>query len=844
MKFRRGIAVLSMRIALASFLILAEALVGNVRADLGEPPRELIVTKVNLEIPSYWAMRDVEIVAGVNTGDAVEPMIKQRFEAIVAPETALYEPDSAECDSYQPIVLVLDTSETRILHGIASSTYRAGEWIMQIVLENGVRDVGLPRDRFPQPTIVHGSEQDAQMMDQLIAKFSLLELKSALIDWGYRQCFLNRGENIVARYLDKGGDVNEFLDDGSNINPLGLVAQKGAIEIAEELIESGANVDGDGGLTPLYHAVNRFDYEMAKLLLEHGADPNKDKGDGWAPIHVAIYATSDRGDKKLVELLLAHGADVSLKTPSGLSPYEYAIEEGKQEIAQLIKAHGEDRVGRLLARAAEASKEGKYDEAFKVARKAHDIAPGNKLAEDLLFGTALTATRYAVKNKDWRRAESWATMALGIEPGSRRIRRLSKKAKFGSLAAAARTAAARQQWTDVIVHANEALDIDQNSKLRTLLSQAEFEVHLAEAHQAMQGDDLDQALEAVNEALVALHDNQEAMDFREEVWDTMENSPYFGQHYKILSNTVLVDGEILFLSLSGDGRTLIAGTEHEVVSWDTEEIWSDYVDEILNTEADIEAVRLNTSANLLAIGAESSGRVAFVELWNSETGTLLKEWPLGGRGLEDVMIRSDSKQMATLDGEGSLQVWDIADPANPVEASSKEGYTSPVRYSSDWEYVAVGKSAYLARNSVETYRFDNNANEYILTHVLEYGGGDLMMLKFSRDNSKLAIVTSVLGVEQNVHIYDLESGQQLYEYYGRWSIIALNEDFSVLAAADNRENNIEIFRLPREQSVRKIQTPSDVHSLLFSPSQANRLISGHENGSATIYGVDFIRASR
>jgi ankyrin repeat protein len=52
--------------------------------------------------------------------------------------------------------------------------------------------------------------------------------------------------------------------------------------------------------------------ELAKLLLERGADPNAD-GAGYTALHTAIL----RGDLKLVNALLAHGADPNVRLRKG-----------------------------------------------------------------------------------------------------------------------------------------------------------------------------------------------------------------------------------------------------------------------------------------------------------------------------------------------------------------------------------------------------------------------------------------------------------------------------------------------------------------------------------------------
>jgi ankyrin repeat protein len=104
--------------------------------------------------------------------------------------------------------------------------------------------------------------------------------------------------------------ANAWADDG--FQPLGLASFFGHVEAARVLVERGAEVNSasrnDMKVMPLHSAAATGDpearYELAKLLLEHGADPNARQQDDYTP----LQAAEQPGDQRLAELLRQHGA--------------------------------------------------------------------------------------------------------------------------------------------------------------------------------------------------------------------------------------------------------------------------------------------------------------------------------------------------------------------------------------------------------------------------------------------------------------------------------------------------------------------------------------------------------
>lgn len=107
--------------------------------------------------------------------------------------------------------------------------------------------------------------------------------------------------------------ANAFGVDG--FHSLGLACFFGHVDTARLLLERGADVNAlsrnDRIQTAAIHAAaaskakdEATRYELVKLALEHGADPNLPQGGGFH----AIDAARLNGDERIEQLLLEHGA--------------------------------------------------------------------------------------------------------------------------------------------------------------------------------------------------------------------------------------------------------------------------------------------------------------------------------------------------------------------------------------------------------------------------------------------------------------------------------------------------------------------------------------------------------
>jgi len=129
--------------------------------------------------------------------------------------------------------------------------------------------------------------------------------------------------------LEKGANVNAQ----NGLTPLMYAAKKGHQNMCQLLLENGANINMQvNNMTALAHAANHGQLNIACFLIEKGADVNT-KG------LTALIAATMSACLDIVDLLIQKGADVNAEY-SGRTALTYAAEHGNFNIAKLLIEKG------------------------------------------------------------------------------------------------------------------------------------------------------------------------------------------------------------------------------------------------------------------------------------------------------------------------------------------------------------------------------------------------------------------------------------------------------------------------------------------------------------------------
>lgn len=125
-------------------------------------------------------------------------------------------------------------------------------------------------------------------------------------------------------------------------------ASFGLLDVVQELIQTGADIDGPGsrfGGTALHGATLREHNSVMQLLLEAGADPSKADFNRVTPLHTAARI----GNAEVIRLLLKFGASKTALDSLGESPCDWALQAGKQVSQKLLHGGEDNDSGNSLA---------------------------------------------------------------------------------------------------------------------------------------------------------------------------------------------------------------------------------------------------------------------------------------------------------------------------------------------------------------------------------------------------------------------------------------------------------------------------------------------------------------
>ena len=201
-------------------------------------------------------------------------------------------------------------------------------------LANGIHEACLAGDIDKAKVLLKNREMEAKVLDEITKKGTLIKLSE-------------NGKTALTKELLKNG-VNPSCKNNEGQTPLHVACSKGHADIVNELLNYGANVDEmcNNKTTPLlsmnlWELSDEIVLTITKMLLDHGADINAQRGGRYGDRKTFLSLAVDKGNFTLVCELLKLGARVYYRDCDGRISLHGAANcdgiEGVQMIRELIK---------------------------------------------------------------------------------------------------------------------------------------------------------------------------------------------------------------------------------------------------------------------------------------------------------------------------------------------------------------------------------------------------------------------------------------------------------------------------------------------------------------------------
>jgi ankyrin repeat protein len=187
---------------------------------------------------------------------------------------------------------------------------------------------GVRNERGHSAVLIAQYHRKRDLVEMLLAAEPELDLFDATS--------VGRVDRVRALLDQDPSRVNTWSSDG--FTPLHLGSFFGYAKVVELLLARGAEVNpvarNPMKVQPLHSAAAGRHGEVARLLVEAGANVNAKQDKGWMPLH----AVAQNGDVEMAALLLDRGADPAAQNDEGKSAIGLAADAGKTEVLKLLKA--------------------------------------------------------------------------------------------------------------------------------------------------------------------------------------------------------------------------------------------------------------------------------------------------------------------------------------------------------------------------------------------------------------------------------------------------------------------------------------------------------------------------
>jgi len=145
----------------------------------------------------------------------------------------------------------------------------------------------------------------------------------------------------LLKEIQNGMDISKPINE-NNMTPLFASIILNNTQMTKIILNHGAtpNKIHNSGMTPLLYAIKNKNFEIVKMLISKGVDIHSSTKEG--KVTPLIYATRI-GNISIISLLIKSGADINEKDENGYKAYDYAKAYHDEKIMDLFIEGRDDK---------------------------------------------------------------------------------------------------------------------------------------------------------------------------------------------------------------------------------------------------------------------------------------------------------------------------------------------------------------------------------------------------------------------------------------------------------------------------------------------------------------------
>ena len=230
----------------------------------------------------------------------------------------------------------VETSGWNPLHSAAEG---GNEVIIETLLSSGL-DIDSRGNDGTTPLMVAAAKGQEKTVNLLLSKGADPQLKNCMGRNLLHAAAEGGNSSIMRSILSYDIDINS-KDDESSATPLIIAVMHNHVEVAKYLLQKGADISltTESNKRKALHIASQYgSVEAIEMLLSYDSRPDLRDGEGNTPLACAAAC----GQIEAVNCLLKHGADPSLKGENGWSILHFAAQSGNVIIIETMVSKGLD----------------------------------------------------------------------------------------------------------------------------------------------------------------------------------------------------------------------------------------------------------------------------------------------------------------------------------------------------------------------------------------------------------------------------------------------------------------------------------------------------------------------